>query len=75
MRLLRELVDEDQNAAELLAVALPRATRRVVVKRPRLGGTAGRDRHQTRASVQRVPASHLLVRDNAPATTPVRFRS
>jgi len=35
MRLLRALVGDDGDAAELLAVALTRARRRVVVKRPR----------------------------------------
>lgn len=35
MRVLRRLVGDDPDAAELLAAALPAATRRVVVKRPR----------------------------------------
>lgn len=34
MRVLRQLVGDDADAAELLAAALPAATRRVVVKRP-----------------------------------------
>ncbi|HRD67325.1 MAG TPA: class I SAM-dependent methyltransferase [Candidatus Competibacter sp.] len=36
MRLLRQLVGDDEDAPELLAAALTRARRRVVVKRPRL---------------------------------------
>lgn len=36
MRSLRELVGDDEDATELLAVALAHAKRRVVVKRPRL---------------------------------------
>jgi len=36
MRILRELVGDDVDAAELFAVALQRAKKRVVVKRPRL---------------------------------------
>jgi 16S rRNA (guanine1516-N2)-methyltransferase len=36
MRILRELVGADEDAPELLAAALKRARRRVVVKRPRL---------------------------------------
>ncbi|MCP5197877.1 MAG: class I SAM-dependent methyltransferase [Gammaproteobacteria bacterium] len=36
MRLLRTLVGDDDDASDLLAIALTRAQRRVVVKRPRL---------------------------------------
>lgn len=36
LRYLREVVGEDKDAANLLAIALTRAKRRVVVKRPRL---------------------------------------
>jgi 16S rRNA (guanine1516-N2)-methyltransferase len=36
MRMLRELAGDDEDAPELLAMALTRARRRVVVKRPRL---------------------------------------
>jgi 16S rRNA (guanine1516-N2)-methyltransferase len=36
MRLLRQIVGNDKDAVDLLAVALTRARRRVVVKRPRL---------------------------------------
>lgn len=39
MRLLRQLVGDDQDTAELLAAALACARRRVVVKRPRLAPT------------------------------------
>lgn len=36
MRLLREVVGDDEDAPQMLSLALSRATRRVVVKRPRL---------------------------------------
>jgi 16S rRNA (guanine1516-N2)-methyltransferase len=36
MRILREIVGEDLDAPEILALALQKATKRVVVKRPRL---------------------------------------
>lgn len=41
MRLLREIVGEDPDAPTLLAIALKRAKKRVVVKRPRLAPTLG----------------------------------
>jgi len=39
MRLLRQLVGDDEDASDLLVTALARARRRVVVKRPRLAPT------------------------------------
>lgn len=41
MRLLKDIVGEDSDAPQLLAIALQRAKKRIVVKRPRLAASLG----------------------------------